>query len=188
MIKISLALLRGLGIFRVMTEPNPSLEDVRARRRQLAEEDRELAFIEAGLIKLANQWQALWQHAEEQVKPKLPIITPYPIVTPISSDVPLPTRAKTKNALIIEALNHPRERWQTAKQIRDYIAKVTEKDVPMSSISPALTDLKKSGTIARNDMLVALALRLEKEEPGFLNENGEAKASPETGEPPSSPN
>lgn len=161
-----------------MTEPNPSLEDVRARRRQIAAEDRELAFIEAGLLKLAQQWQSLWKKAEEHTEPPSFRARVRPIVTPIVSAAELgisipqiPPKAKTKNALIIEALEQPRERWQTAKQIRDYMTKVTGKDVLMSSISPALTDLKKSGTISRNDMLVALVFRLEKEEPGFLNEN-----------------
>lgn len=153
-----------------MTQPNPSLEDVRARRRQIAQEDRELAFIEEGLLKLAQRWESLWKTAEDHAEP-VARVRERPIVTPLVSGISIPQKAKTKNALIIEALTQPRGLWQTANQIRDYLAKETGKDVRMSSISPALTDLKKSGTIARKDMLVALAFRLEKEEPGFLNEN-----------------
>lgn len=154
----------------LMTQPNPSLEDVRARRRQIAQEDRELAFIEEGLLKLAQRWQSLWEKAEEHAEPRVGV-RERPMVPAQSLGIAVPQKGKTKNALIIEALTQPRALWQTANQIRDYISKATEKEVRMSSISPALTDLKKSGTIARNDMLVALAFRLEKEEPGFLNEN-----------------
>jgi hypothetical protein len=38
--------------------------------------------------------------------------------------------------------------------------------------SPALTALKNNNTIVRRDMQVALTLRVETEEPGFLNETG----------------
>lgn len=51
--------------------------------------------------------------------------------------------------------------------------------VPMTSVSPLLTALKNNGTIVRKDLSVALALRVEKEEPSFLEENGEAVASPD---------
>lgn len=104
------------------------------------------------------------------------------VTTTISAEelgITIPQKAKTKNALIIEALTQPRSLWQTANQIRDYLSKTTQKEVRMSSISPALTDLKKSGTIARKDMMVALAFRLEKEEPGFLNENGPPEGGPD---------
>ncbi|RUW47812.1 hypothetical protein [Mesorhizobium sp. M8A.F.Ca.ET.021.01.1.1] len=163
-----------------MTQPNFSLEDVRARRRQIAQEDRELAFIEEGLLKLAERWQSLREKAVEYTATIEPArVRERPTITGITSGIPLPQKAKTKNALIIEALTQPRGLWQTANQIRDYLAKETGKIVPMSSISPALTDLKKSGTIARKDMLVALAFRLEKEEPGFLNENGPPEGGPD---------
>lgn len=166
----------------------PDIETIRTRRRQIADEDRRLEEIEKKLLEAAHQWAAV---ANPSVRLQFDslitagaarantnaLAVQSPAATPAAS---AGGRRFTKNAAIIEALSAPRDLWQTANQIREAASMLLGKDIPMSSISPALTDLKKSGTIARRDMTVALVLRLEKEEPSYLNENGEAGASPET--------
>lgn len=155
----------------------PDIEAVRARRKQIELEDRKLAEIEKHLLEVAQQWASfspMHVRSSLALRPEADSMAVPEVVAPA-----MPGRRLTKNAAIVEALSAPRELWQTANQIRDFIVKLLGKDVPMSSVSPALTDLKNSGTIARRDMAVALVLRLEREEPSFLNENGEAEASPD---------
>ena len=163
-----------------MSKSNPSLDDVRARRREIAAEDRELEAVEAVLVKLAQVWGG------QATIRDMPVVLQPKAVGPVSA--PVTSRAKTKISLIVEALGAPRPLWQTANQIKDYLTAATGSEVPMSSISPALTSLKNSGTIIRKDMVVALALRAESEEPGFLKENEPPEGGSETGEPASSPN
>ena len=166
-----------------MTNQNPSLEDVRARRRQIAEEDRELAVIEAGLVKLAQLWAARDMPPASREMPT-PTLAPEVKRPATSATV---RRTKTKNQLIIEALNVPRPLWQTANEIQSYMTGELGTPYPMSSVSPALTALKNSNTIVRKDMFVALALRVEKEEPDFLKENEPPEGGSETGELAGSP-
>lgn len=85
---------------------------------------------------------------------------------------------KTKD-LILEALSTG-PLWQTSNEIQETVSKWAGRTIPMSTISPYLSEMKKEGTIGRNGLNVAAALRLENEEPSFFKENGEAEASPET--------
>lgn len=156
----------------------PTIETVRARRRQIADEDMKLAEIERKLLEAADEWASVTKARPKVFASGVSLTGATAFANAVTAEVP--RRRLTKNAAIIEALSPPRDLWQTANQIREHTGRLLGKDVPMSSISPALTDLKKTGTIARRDMTVALVLRLEKEEPNFLYENGEAEASPET--------
>ena len=73
--------------------------------------------------------------------------------------------------------------WQAAVIIRGRISQTEGRDIPMSSLSPTLTKMKKDNEIVRQgSKMVALRSRVEIEEPGFFNENGEAFASPENDE------
>jgi hypothetical protein len=153
---------------------NLSLAKVRERRQEIAAEDKVLAQIEDDLIGIAERYTTVSFRVAKDVPPLFSPPASKPRRRPV-------VRRQTKAGKIVEALNSPRPLWQTANEIRDYLSQQEGRDVPMSSVSPELTKLKNSETIVRKDLLVALALRVEKEEPGFLNENGEAIASPETG-------
>lgn len=156
-----------------MSKENPSLEDIRSRRREIAEEDRELALAETTLVRLAQKWAGTPENRPARQAP---------IETPISADVAPPKASslpvgyfskeansrRTKNAIIIEALEKPRPLWQTAKEIQGYFRQEFGSEMRMSSISPALTALKNDGALVRKDMFVALTLRVEDEEPDFL--------------------
>lgn len=64
--------------------------------------------------------------------------------------------------------------WLTANEVQEFASKLRGGEgIPMSSVSPGLSDMKQDGTIERDGMKVALKSR--------LNENGEAKASPDAG-------
>lgn len=63
--------------------------------------------------------------------------------------------------------------WLTANEIQESASKLKGGDIPMSSVSPGLSEMKQDGTIDRDGMKVALKSR--------LNENGEAEASPDDG-------
>lgn len=106
---------------------------------------------------------------------------------PVRQDSPLAARPSTTREMIAFYLSRTPELWRTANDIRDNVSDMKGADVPMSSISPTLSDMKNAGVIVRSGMRVALSERVRKESPDFFNENGEAETSPETGEPASSP-
>lgn len=90
------------------------------------------------------------------------------------------TSMKTKD-LIVEALSKG-QLWRTANDVQEVISEWAGRQIPMSTVSPYLSEMKKDGSVVRKGMSVAAALRVEKEEPSFFEENGEAEASPETDE------
>lgn len=143
-----------------MTESqNPTLEQVRARRKAIAEEDAKLASIEQNLLAIAEAWESLYSGKKETVK--FPFQSGSLTVTRAGPNLSAPSRRLTKREMIIEALNAPRELWQQASDIQAYVSKRSGKDVPMSSISPELTAMKNNGTLVRNEKFVALAFRYE---------------------------
>jgi hypothetical protein len=186
-------IVSGNAGYEGMTESKSvlSLDEVRARRKKIAEEDRILAEIEVGLTQLEERWAAYRSYV---LSPSSDAPSQVVIIEPKTSKWPPGYLSKeasarrTKNAIIIECLEKPRPLWQTAKDIQSYFeVEWSMKNVPMSSISPALTALKNNGTIFRRDMFVALALRLEEEEPDFLKENEPPEGGSETGEIAPSP-
>jgi hypothetical protein len=172
-----------------MTNPNfPSLEEAIARRKEnvakreaLDAEDNVLAKI----IEAHSDWEKLKSGKGTAID------APSVNRPPIFMDASAPQfrkKKKTKRDLIIESLEQPRQVWQTAREILKYIQSQSDNTVEMGSISPTLTGLKKSGAIIRNDLLVALALRVEKEELPRQNENGPPEGGPEAGDFAESPN
>lgn len=155
-----------------MTEPqNPTLEQVRARRKAIAEEDAQLEIIEHNILAISAAWRSLY-HSQSESPITFPTSLASPsrigAITPIRTNIPVPKKRLTKREMIIEALNAPRDLWQLASSVQAYVSSLSSKEVPMSSISPELTAMKNNGTIVRNDKFVALALRIEVE--GKTNE------------------
>lgn len=97
-----------------------------------------------------------------------------------SPAIPSYSNMKTKD-LILEALSKGRL-WQTANEVQDTISEWAGRQIPMSTVSPYLSEMKRDGAVARKGMSVAATLRVEIEEPSFLEENGEAEASPDEDE------
>jgi hypothetical protein len=175
-----------------MTNANPSLSDIRRQRQAIAEARAWLDEQDARLAH-AEEVMAGYPQIEERLGMLLAMRTPVPtpsVVTRVFHEMPKPRSGKgrvTKKDMIMKCLEAPRPLWQTANEIRDAMSELTGEEVKMTSISPALTDLKNDGKIVRKDLLVASADRVKYEEPDFFNENGPPEGSPETGEPASSP-
>lgn len=143
-----------------MTESqNPTLEQVRARRKAIAEEDAKLESIERNLLAIAEAWESLYHRKKETVA--LPLQNGPVTRTSEGLTASAPSRRLTKREMIIEALNAPRDLWQQASDIQAYVSSLSGTNVPMSSISPELTGMKNNGTIVRKEKFVALSLRHE---------------------------
>lgn len=61
--------------------------------------------------------------------------------------------------------------WRTANELQEEMSEIAGREVPMSTVSPSLTEMKKVGRIVRDGMRVALRSRVLAEEPDLLNEN-----------------
>lgn len=186
---------------------NPSLSDVSARREQLEAEIEErklelseLAFAERVLRRLGEYTPAV------RVAPSIPGVTlnsiprhtpprpPSPPPVPRSETFAVDSAKESIESLILIILGASDRIWWTANELQSELTALKSADVPMSTISPTLTNMKNSGKITRDGLRVAdpnrvpLTDRLELLVKPSQNENGEAFASPETGEPASSPN
>lgn len=138
---------------------NPSLQDIRARRKAIAEqrkaleaEDRHLADLEQAL----KQFAARYSQSAAAPVPQKDLLA-----LPALLNTSRPAKPGT-GRLIIETLKTG-PLWTTAVEIRRAVSTAKGKDVPMSSISPTLTDMKKRGVLTRRGMEVALAERLNSE-------------------------
>lgn len=160
-----------------MEQKPPSLDEIRTRRAKLRSEDEVLAEIEESLLRAQDKWAA-YNESRATIGVTGQLMASPPKLT---GRVVTTQKEKSKNDLIVEALSNPRSLWQTANQVQAYLSEALGRPYPRTSVSPALTALKKNETIVRRDMHVALTLRVEREEPEFLNENGPPNGGPDTG-------
>lgn len=72
-----------------------------------------------------------------------------------------PYRPNTNKAFLWQALSNAENPWMTANEARDIASKLKGADIPMSSVSPMLTEMKDDGNIERDGMRVALASRVQ---------------------------
>lgn len=195
--------------------PNPTLLDVQARREQLELEIEarrlelsELAVAERVLRRLVETASAIpgATHASVPNAMGLPPRPPVPPRPPPSPTPPSPPKVdaysvdpskESIESLILILVGASQRVWWTANELQAELSILRGTDVPMSTISPTLTNMKNSGKIYREGLRVADASRVLKipSAPSLLDdgmpvedENGEAEASPETGEPEASPN
>lgn len=70
-----------------------------------------------------------------------------------------PNRAGTNKAYIWEALNSSPSVWLTANEIQPLAEAIKGSSIPMASISPSLTEMKRDEQIERLGLRVALAIR-----------------------------
>jgi hypothetical protein len=153
---------------------NPSLADVRARRAEIAAEiaklvgplqaeDQELASVENVLVRRFDVGEAESNSPPTAASPAAP---------EADADGPgvgdLVKGAikgnETIEELIVLLMEHCSDPWWTAAEIQDHLTQVKGKEVPMSSVSPTLTNMKVKGLLVRNGMNVALASEVKNNE------------------------
>jgi hypothetical protein len=165
---------------------NPSLADVRARRAEIAKiipalqaEDKELAAAESVLLRLVGGEDA---SDESDANTHLFVQTAADVGDE-SNPVNLSDKGgdedesvaeyvkreimsgnETIEGLIVLLLDNCRDTWWTANEIQNALKFVKDKDVPMSSVSPTLWNLRNKGIIVRQGLNVALKSKLEKNE------------------------
>jgi hypothetical protein len=152
-----------------MSQP-PNLQDVQARRleikaelatvreqeKALATEDQELEIAERVLLRLAGAPEApvlidealgAWKDAHGWKRPDQKFEPAYATI-------------EDTIEWLLEGAVDP---WATSIQIQVAAAGTLNRPVPMSTISPTLTNMKNKGTIVRDGFKVALATRVQKE-------------------------
>jgi polyhydroxyalkanoate synthesis regulator phasin len=91
-----------------------------------------------------------------------------------------PFKHGTNKAFIWEVLDTSASIWLNANQVQQKASAMRGSDIPMSSISPTLSEMKSEEYIARQGMMVALKTRLD--------ENGAPEGAPEAEEVATSSN
>lgn len=184
---------------------NPSLSDVAARREQLETEIEErqlelseLAVAERVLRRLADYIPSA------HLPPTPPGVTlnsitrpprpPSPPPVPKNESYAVDTVRESVESLILIILGASDRVWWTANELQVELTALKGSEVPMSTVSPTLTNMKNSGKIYRDGLRVADPNRvrhtpsaLDLLEAPSQNENGET-SSPEPEEPDSSSN
>jgi len=146
---------------------SPNLQDVQARRAEikaelvtvreregvLVSEDQELEVAERVLLRLAgkaeptlpNDALGSWLSADGWKRPNR------------SFD---PAYATIEDTIewLLEGATDP---WATSIQIQAALSETLKRPVPMSTVSPTLTNMKNKGTLAREGFKVALASRVQ---------------------------
>jgi hypothetical protein len=74
------------------------------------------------------------------------------------------TGKETLEELIVEMLEACTEDWWSAVEIQQCATEIRGKEVPMSSVSPTLTNMKNKGILVRDGLNVGLASRFQKKE------------------------
>jgi hypothetical protein len=152
---------------------NPNLGDVRARRAKIARElqalqaeDRRLQTVEEALVELATKMGDDSGSPErgQLVRKRLPSGTAQPQPpSPKDERVRLRRRRPRQNttaALIVDVLRTSTTAWRTANEIQEEVGQRKGQPVPMSTISPTLSDMKAKGLIVRDGLKVALKERV----------------------------
>jgi hypothetical protein len=175
-------------------EKNPSLADVAARRQEIEKEIEarkaelaDLAFAERVLRRLAGT-----SHPTPPIPPRPPASHPSPAkVEGYSVD---PAKESVESLISIVLSTSPRV-WWNANELQRELSRLKGAQVPMSTISPTLSNMKSREKIVRDGMRVAdpnrvafsnsaLDLQMAGPEP---KETGSPEGDPGTGEPDRSP-
>jgi hypothetical protein len=153
---------------------NPTLQDVRNRRAEIAKitadlkvEDAELATAEKVLIRLGATAPL----------PLMPVVIAEPEAAPVSVSMPPASQEAESEGLVSDVVKNIMtghesleqlialmfencsDEWWTANEVQICLTEIKGKEVPMSSISPTLTNMKNNGVIVRDGFNVGLAAR-----------------------------
>ncbi len=132
------------------------LDKIKARRSELAaqlraieQEERELQIAEKVLLRLAripaispNIGSGIWREKLDRNN---------------ASDAT--QRAATTPNLVLQSLTQSAVVWLTSNEVQADVTRMKGAEVPMSTISPTLSNLKKDGIIVRDGNKVALRER-----------------------------
>lgn len=129
------------------------------------------------LIKLSGQLQSAPVESPTNVKADEDEFDP-------NENTGNPYRPSTNKYYMWKVLRDADRVWMTANEIQELATRLRGAEIPMSSVSPGLSDMKQDGSIERDGLKVALKSRLQ--ENGALN--GHAVSAPEAGEVTASPN
>ncbi|WP_394764278.1 hypothetical protein [Phenylobacterium sp.] len=99
----------------------------------------------------------------QQARPSVETPTPAPVQQSLPQVGFTASRPTTLTPAIVMALKNGTNVWLTARDLQTVVGSLIGRAVPMSSISPKLTDLKNRGVIVRDDMKVALKERVPEE-------------------------
>jgi hypothetical protein len=158
---------------------NPSLADVRARRAEIKKivgpllaEDKELEAAETVLLRFVGPGAVVSMTAIDGTR--TPLLVPAPAAPPsppqaaeeeeeagsvIDTVKEMMKGDETIEELIIMLLRECDDPWWTATEVQSHLTSVKGKEVPMSSVSPTLTNMKTKGALVRQGLRVALASR-----------------------------
>jgi hypothetical protein len=98
-----------------------------------------------------------------------------PSASSISSTPKAQLAGNRSTKLVIQDVLKSGPLWWTAVDIQAAASQLSGRDIPLSTISPYLSDLKKVGILGRKSMNVALISRIQIEEPNFLKTNDPPK-------------
>ena len=147
-----------------------------ARRDEIAREIAALKDEDARLERLIAA-------VEEAVKSLVSQHSPSPPTVEVDSEPQVGgQRSRTTKQLTLEYLGRTPVMWRTANDVQEELSALKGYAVPMSTISPTLSELKKAGLIVRDNLKVALAERVRREDPDFFKENGPPSGDPLSGE------
>jgi hypothetical protein len=99
------------------------------------------------------------------------------LANPVNTPLPrlrINSGTLTSRALIMAVLRQSLSIWMTANEIQERASAIKGQEVPMATISPTLSNMKKEGLIERDGFKVALTERL-------------TETGPQSGSPPRDP-
>jgi hypothetical protein len=136
-------------------EVKAELLAIHERLRILGAEDEELVVAERVLLRLAGVPQALPSNNDDALGDWM---------TPAGWNHP--NRPAPMDGTIEEVIEWLLEGsvsyWATSAQLQAALAATLKRPVPMSTVSPTLSNMKNKGIIVRDGLKVALAKRIEK--------------------------
>lgn len=133
----TLKAMRAAAMRRIDTAEN-TMVDLHARLADIAAAERLLAGLEQGLGGTAGE------HAVHGRG--LPVQNPY--------------RPGSIKFAIWQALADSRDPWLTTREVQVVASEAAQKELALTSVGPALSDMKASAVIARQGLLVALSARV----------------------------
>jgi len=102
-----------------------------------------------------------YAEAEEEEEEEAEGIDPHAGLVRLVRDIM--TGNETLEQLTMLLMRNSGDVWWTAAELQDFLTRVKDRDVPMASISPILTNLKNNGVIVRAGHNVALAGRAKQD-------------------------
>jgi hypothetical protein len=120
--------------------------ELAGQRKAIEDEERELEIAEKVLVRLGRALPT-------SINASAPLMTP--AVTSLSRDL---TRASVSDVLM-HILSTSATVWHTSSELQIEASRLKGKDVPMTTISPTLTALKKQNMVVRDGNKVAFAER-----------------------------